>query len=54
MKILFKIISDGIDKAYHIMKNGKEYRQYQVDALRNLSQLRTNGEKKALVKISTG
>ncbi len=54
MRLLFKIISDGIRKAYDSMCNGKEYRQYQVDTLKNLQQIRAEVGKRALVKIATG
>ena len=52
--LFFKIISDGIRKAYDKLRNGKEYRQYQADTLQNLTKVRSNGGKRALVKLATG
>lgn len=54
MRLFFKVVADGIKKAYDRMRNGKEYRQYQVDTLHNLTKVRNNGGKRALVKLATG
>ena len=54
MRSFFKIVNDGIRKAYDKLRNGKEYRQYQVDALCNLTKFRNNGLKRVLVKLATG